>query len=214
MSLKRGAERTRREPEDESAESRLALDVDPQFFRETLAAAMEQRGVRASEQSELYLTTLLTDHLRSAAALGRLDAPFSVRLAHAMAAEGSERFDKLRVLGDDVLFTSGFFAEHLEHRGLATDYVTGMGQLAYGGAASVLRSYTREVSLFDELAARFQLFVDLLRHVADSLVTTSLRREEDILKLYERWSRTGSDVLAAALARLGVVPVKRTAGVN
>ncbi len=214
MSNQERDDETRREPVEDASESRLALEVDPRFFRDTLAAAMDQRGVRASEQSELYLTTLLTDHLRSAEALGRLDSPFSVRLAHAMAAEGSERFDKLRILGDDVLFTSGFFAEHLQHRGLATDYVTGMGQLAYCGAASVLRTYTRDVSLFDELAARFQLFVDLLRHVADSLVTTSLRKEADILKLYERWSRTGSDVLATALGRLGVVPVNGTPGLN
>jgi len=167
---------------------------------------MESRGVRASEQSGVYLTTLLNDHLRSAHTVARLDEPFAVRLAKAMQISGAERFEQLRTLGDDVLFAGGFFAAHLERRGLTDDYVKGMGQLAYGGAASALRCYARERTIFDELAAQFHKFVELLRHVADSLVTTSVFTEGDFVKLYERWLRTGSEVLAATLLRAGMIP--------
>lgn len=170
---------------------------------------MEKRGVRASEQSEVYLTTLLNDQLRSAHAVERLEQPFSVRLAKAMQDSGAQRFERLRTLGDDALFASGFFFEHLERRGLTDDYVTGMGQLAYGGAATALRTYAREHCIFDELAAQFHKFVDLLRHVADSLIMTAALTEADFVKLYERWLRTGSEVLASTLLRAGMIPTAR-----
>lgn len=189
----------------------LIVAPEARFFRETLLAAMGSRGIQASEQSEVYLTSLLNDQVRSAEALARFQDPLSVRLSKAMQASGTERFEKLRVLGDDVLFTSGFFAEHLERRGLQQDYVAGVGQLAYGGVASMLRSFGPSSSLFDELADGFQTFVELLRFVAESLVTMSLRVDEDVAKLYERWSRTGSSVLADVLLRMGLLPTKRVA---
>jgi hypothetical protein len=192
-------------------ESALIVTPEAQFFRETLIAAMGSRGIQASEQSEVYLISLLNDQVRSAEALGRLCDPLSVRLATAMQASGTERFEKLRVLGDDILFTSGFFAEHLQRRGLQQDYVKGVGQLAYGGVASMLRSFGPSTSLFDELADGFHTFVELLRFVAESLVTISTRVDEDIAKLYERWSRTGSSVLADVLLRMGLLPTKRVA---
>lgn|SRR5690606_12070993 len=196
---------------DRSATSASTLLVgnEREFFRESLITAMEKRGVRASEQSGVYLTTLLNDHLLSAEAVERMEQPFGLRLVKAMHTAGPERFEKLRVLGDDVLFASGFFAEHLERRGLTNDYVTGMGQLAYNGAASTLRGYSRERSIFDELASEFRSFVDLLRHVAESLITTAAISEADFVKLYERWLRTGSDVLSAALLRVGMIPTAK-----
>jgi hypothetical protein len=191
------------------SESALVIGSESEFFRDSLLAAMAKRGVRASEQSEVYLTTLLNDHLRSAQAAVRLDEPFGVRLAKAMEISGAERFERLRTLGDDVLFASGFFAENLERRGLTDDYVKGMGQLAYGGAASALRCYAREQTIFDELSTQFHKFVELLRHVADSLITTAALTQADFVKLYERWLRTGSEVLASTLLRAGMIPTAR-----
>lgn len=192
-------------------ESGLIVAPEAQFFRETLLTAMGSRGVQASAQSEVYLASLLDEQVRSSEALGRLEDPLAVRLSKAMHASGTERFEKLRTLGDDILFTSGFFAAHLERRGLQQDYVSGVGQLAYGGVASMLRSYGPSLSLFDELAEGFHTFVELLRFVADSLVTMSLRVDDDVAKLYERWSRTGSSVLAEVLLRMGLLPTKVTA---
>lgn len=204
-------DRTCEQENRESGDRDVGLIVAPeaQFFRETLLTAMGSRGISASEQSEVYLTSLLNEQVRSAEALGRLEDPFSVRLAKALQASGTERFEKLRVLGDDVLFTSSFFAEHLERRGLQHDYVAGVGQLAYGGVASMLRSFGPSSSLFDELADGFHAFVDVLRFVAESLVTMSVRVEEDIAKLYERWLRTGSAVLAEVLLRMGLLPTTK-----
>lgn len=193
---------------DETANSQTQLTLDAQarqFFREFVNHAMESRGIVASEASELYLTDLLAEHA-SAPRTVNIEQPLAVRLAKAMDERGGAKFEKLRALGDDVLFLSGFFSEHLEHRGLQLDYVTGLGQMAYGGAASVLRRYAApdELPVFDELADKFRHFVTLLQHVADSLLAGAMPTEHHVLSLYERWARTRSGVLAMALMRLGV----------
>lgn len=177
------------------------------FFRELVDDVVNDRGFETSEASEIYVVSLLTDAAHSPSAIQKTEQPFGVRLATAMNASGGERFERLRRLGDDVLFVSGFFSEHLETRGLPPDYVAAVGQSAYGGAASMLRAHVKGPQVFDELSDKFAMFVELLRHVADSLSTVALKDEADVLGLYERWQRSRSHVLAKALLELGLIPL-------
>ncbi|HEX2731860.1 MAG TPA: hypothetical protein VHM70_09650 [Polyangiaceae bacterium] len=193
----------------------LAVEVHAEtFFQEAVTVAIEQRRAEASPASTAYLVALLADHARGVALLGD-DEPFGLRLARAMQTSGGERFLRLRALGDDVLFFSGFFAQHLERRGVDLDYAAGLGQVAYGGAASVLRGHSRQtLPVFEELAERFTLFVSLLQDVSDGLQTRAARDQLDILALYERWARSRSDVLARELAKVGLIPHRKTNGLN
>jgi hypothetical protein len=59
-------------------------------------------------------------------------------------------------------------------------------------------------SLFDELAGGFPAIVDLFAEISERHRMTT---ETDVLRLYERWLRTGSDRLAAKLQRQGILPV-------
>lgn len=185
----------------------LAVDVPAEdFFHEAVTLAIEHRRVETSPASAAYLVGLLSDHARGSL-MPEVDEAFGVRLARAMQTTGGERFLRLRALGDDVLFFSGFFSEHLERRGVALDYAAGLGQVAYGGAASVLRGHSKQtLPVFEELSDRFSTFVELLQHVADTLATRAMRDQLDVLGLYERWARTGSGVLAQALGRMGLTP--------
>jgi hypothetical protein len=180
------------------------------FFGQVVKAAVEERKLDTSDETQIYLVSLLSDHARKPQ-LHQVDEPFGMRLARAMHTTGGERFHELRSLGDDVLFISGFYSDYLERRGLPLDYVSGLGSVAYSGVASILRSHANRPVVFDELSGRFQAFVGLLQHVADSLMAESLGSEgkgdpSDLLNVYERWSRTGSKVLAEALIRMGVMP--------
>jgi hypothetical protein len=193
----------------------LSLELPPEaFFQEVVTLAIEDRRLETSRASEAYLVSLLTEHARRPQ-LQEVGEPFGMRLAQAMQTSGGERFNRLRTLGDDVLFVSGFFADHLERRGVPLDYATGLGQVAYGRAASLLRVHVRQEPLvFEELSDRFPTFVALLQHVADMLAARSLKDSTDVLSLYERWSRTGSSALAQALGRMGLTPGKNNAGLN
>jgi hypothetical protein len=199
-----------------AATPRIATHVVPHdFFREVVCTAIEDRGVEATRDSEAYLISLLADHAYRPNALGELSQPFGVRFVQALHSSGGERFARLRSLGDDVLFLSGFFSDHLASRGVEPHYAAGLGQAAYGGVASMLRRHSEQAPpVFDELADNFSEFVALLQHVADVLVARSLHDHASLLDLYERWSRTGSSALAEALIRLGVAPTRGNPSLN
>ena len=61
---------------------------------------------------------------------------------------------------------------------------------------------TRGISA--ELAAKFQLLVDALNEVSEMAHTHT---DQDILRLYEIWMKTGSPRAYNILRRLGVAPV-------
>ncbi len=196
-----------------------SLNIDcpaEEFFSDVVSTAVEARGLTTSRDSQVYLVALLADHARRPT-LHHVDEPFGVRLARAMHASGGERFERLRTLGDDVLFISGFYSDYLEHRGLPLDYVSGLGRVAYGGVADILRRHAGKTPIvFEELADGFAGYVALLQHVSDSLIAEALRDESEVLGIYERWARTGSAVLADALIRFGLAPQKgsKSGGLN
>lgn len=199
---------------DSEAKSSLSFHAAEEFFKEAVVEAVQVRGVDTSEDSLAYVVALLADHARRPA-LREVDQPFGVRLARAMSSSGGQRFERLRSLGDDVLFISGFYTDHLRHRGLPLDYISDLGSVAYGGVASILRTHAQGAPVvFDELSFRFDAFVEVLRHVADSILADGLRDESDVLALYERWARTGSEALAEALMRMGLTPARGSSGVN
>ena len=204
-----------------SAEVDIDLRTDLHgFFGGVLDAALQERGVAAPEAVEYYLIALLADYAKPDARTHEtLDRPLTLLLDEALRTAGSERFDRLRTLGDGVLYVTGFFSEHLATRGVEIRYVSTLGARAYEGAASMLERQafekTTAVGLFRELAENFSLFVEVLSDVADRLLAISARSSDKrVLQLYERWLRTGSSSMAAALASQGLLPVRGTGGLH
>ena len=82
------------------------------FFQSLVDEAVKTQHFEATEAAEFYLAGLLADYAKPE----RLDAetmqrPLTLLLDEALHAAGRERFDRLRSLGDGVLYTSGFFAD-------------------------------------------------------------------------------------------------------
>jgi hypothetical protein len=209
--------------DDEKPAGQAEADIDLSgnlagFFGELVVAAREERHVPATDAATAYLTALLTDYARPGA-LSRdtLERPFTLLLAEAEESAGGERFERLRALGDGVLYVSGLYSEHLETRGVALRYVTSVGARAYQGARHMLHHAGKASSapdVFGELAERFDTFVELLGAVADRLMARGASSNGSLVKLYERWLHTGSGALGEALVAQGLVPVRPIAGVN
>lgn len=204
-----------------SAEVDLSADVSA-FFAGLVGEALEERKVETTEATRAYVSGLLADYAKPGALTrGALERPVTLLLAEAKESVGRERFDRLRALGDGTLYVCGFFAEHLENRGVALRYVESIGAQAYDGAASMLRQnggHAEQSSVpdvFGELAAHFDAFVGLIECIADRLVAKSgASSNGGVLKLYERWLRTGSNELASALGAQGLVPLRGGGGVH
>ncbi|HTQ03716.1 MAG TPA: hypothetical protein VMI54_07655 [Polyangiaceae bacterium] len=205
-----------------SAEVDLSADVSA-FFAGLVGEALEERRVEATDATRVYVSGLLADYAKPGALTrGALERPLTLLLAEAKESVGRERFERLRALGDGTLYVCGFFSEHLENRGVALRYVESIGAEAYDGAASMLRQSgvthverSSAPDVFGELAAHFEAFVGLIECIADRLVAKSgTSTNGGVVKLYERWLRTGSNELAAALGAKGLVPLRGGGGVH
>jgi hypothetical protein len=186
------------------------------FFHDVVDDAMRKKHVEATEAAEYYLVSLLTDYARPDARCNEaLERPLTLLLDEALHAPGRERFEKLRVLGDGVLYVSGFFAPHLETRGVEVRYVTQLGARAYDNAGKMLRGGGGDGApdLFFELASNFERFAELLSEVADKL-SLAAAPSSSVLKLYERWLKTGSESLGSELLERGVLPVRGNGGLH
>ena len=115
------------------------------------------------------------------------------------------RHQKLRSLGDSALYSCGFFGESLERRGVSRSYVVSMGGRAYTAASGLPAPRGTEVGprVFQELTMKFHAFSQVLDDVREC---TAMRTPQDIVRLYERWKKNQSPLLAERLEQEGVFP--------
>lgn len=171
-----------------------------EMFRELVESAMAHQHVAAGTDTSFYVVNLLATRVRQTQGPADTDGPLGIRFVTALHAEGQSRRDGLREVGDRSLFLTGFFAESLTRRMIDVDYYTRLGERAYAVLADDGDGLG---DIFEELSGRFDVFVDVLSEVSER---TSLSSNADLLRLYERWLRTGSRHTGELLAGLGVVP--------
>jgi hypothetical protein len=180
-----------------------------EFFRERVTSAMANQRVDATEEARFYLVALLHHHMdlsRHATDRQLDDTPLALVLAKAMSAGLTEQTQLLKLLGDRALYVSGFFSDSLARQVVDVDYYVQMGGIAYGRLAGVMKGSRRPSAygdLFEELATRFPKFVEVLNEVSEGMSLTS---NAGLLRLYERWLKTGSQRVADQLSKEGIVP--------
>ena len=177
------------------------------FFRDLLARAIANQRAQVQPFTELYLVNLLHEFLASEPLYVQSEdgtwqqKPLAFLLKEALDEAGPARLRLLRRLGDTSLFISGFFPDSLARRSslVDVDYYIAMGGRAYDAVAR----HAMERSLWEELADKFRLLVDLLNEVSERTLAAG---DAGLVRLYERWLKTGSDRLAGMLVSQGVVP--------
>lgn len=188
------------------------------FFHEAVEDAIKTRRVEVTDGATTYLVSLLSDFARpDTRAEETMERPLSFLLDEALHTPApGERFERLRSLGDGVLYTCGFFGDHFEARGVDQKYLIAIGTTAYGAASAMMRvpgsDEKRKIDIFGELADKFTCFVGVVAEVADATIAKGSAGSRGLLKLYERWLRTGSESLAHALTEHGLVPTRGTKG--
>ena len=182
-----------------------------EFFRDALHDALSHQHVAVEGETEHYVVNLLTLFSNADALYERNDSrrqlkPLAMMLGEALDAPTSEaRFRGLQRLGDVSLFIAGFFSAGFARKLVDVDYHIAMGGQAYGTLAeSCPTTRTRTLrQVFAELAAKFQPMVDALNEISESAYQHS---DQDRLRLYELWVKTGSERSRHLLRKLGVEP--------
>jgi hypothetical protein len=196
----------------------IAPDIS-QYFQEVIADAIRVRHVDATDAAASYLVSLLCEYAHPDEEAGStFSQPLTFLLHDAMSTVGPERFRRLRCLGDHALYALGFFAGHIEVKGIDRGYVSTVGSTSYREAAVMLRRRAQKMAsgpdVLSELAAKFDRFAEVLRDVADGTLACGARDERSVVKLYERWMKTGSARIAEELGARGIVPTRGRGGMN
>jgi len=187
-------------------EARLVSTPLGSVLHDLVHTAFEAQRVAASDDTEYYLTSLLSDFLR--ADPERLSRALGLELLKVEELGPSQRFARLKDIGDTSLFLSGIFLDHVESGLAATDYVFEIGSTAYLRLGHCERRHPLAdafAETFKDLGRRFEQFVRVLAAMSDTELFASNAR---VLGLYERWMRSGTARDAHRLVALGVIPGK------
>jgi hypothetical protein len=184
------------------ADSLVHAQSPVEFFKEQVEAACARQRLHPQPLTSYYVVSLLSDftHLGMAAAGASVGEPLGVKLLRALDSGGSIQRLGLKQVGDAALFISGFFSDSLRGRLIDVDYYVSLGGYAY---RSLGTSDDTLSPIFSELSDKFVAFVDVLSEVS---ARTQLTNDADLLRLYEKWLRTGSRHNGELLAEHGIVP--------
>jgi hypothetical protein len=174
-----------------------------EYFKELVDTALARQHVQAGEFTAYYLVNLLCRFVRPDARVGASDPgqPLAFRLKRALESGGSEQRAHLRDLGDVSLFTSGFFSDSLQRRSIDVDYYVSMGEYAYSSLSR--NDGDAFADVFGELARRFVGYMDVLAEISER---TAITTSNDVLRLYEKFLRTGSVRDGKKLIDRGIIP--------
>ena len=182
----------------------LREQTPAEYFKDLIETALARQHLRTSELTSYYLVDLLCRFVRPDRHVPFNDdanEPLALRLAHALESGGMEQRARLRNLGDFSLFTSGYFPDSLRRRVVDVDYYVTLGEYAYASLGRRDEDAFGEV--FTELARKFVAFTDVLSDVSER---TGASGTADVLRLYEKWLRTGSHRDGKRLADRGIPP--------
>ena len=170
-----------------------------EYFKDLVDRALTHQGVATQELTSYYVVQLLAGFLQQPENLD--DGPLSVRLVQALESGGMRQRASLKQIGDLSLFIAGFFSESLNRKMVDVDYYATIGGRAYHALSRVETDTFSPV--FAELGSKSVDFVDVLSEVSER---TSCATNVDLLRLYEKWIKTGSRRSGQLLVERGVVP--------
>jgi hypothetical protein len=184
-----------------------------EYFRQSVTAAMRRNDVDVDEHTSCYVVNLLTLYARSeelfiAGEDGPELKPVALQLAEAVDRGRTERNRALQRIGDQSLFVAGMLGDGLNTRLVDIDYYISMGGTAYRALSCSAQQSIRERTLgqvFSELAENFLELVDVLADLREEARTGG----EDLLRLYEIWTRTGSRRAERYLRARGIEPQRQ-----
>lgn len=182
----------------------LREQTPTEYFKTLIESALSRQHLHATELTSYYLVDLLCRFVRPDQRMpfydGR-DEPLVIKLGRALESGGLEQRARLRNVGDISLFMSGFFSDSFRRKIVDIDYYVSMGEYAYGSLGRRDEDAFGEVFL--ELARKFVPFTDVLADVSEQTAASS---SADVLRLYEKWLRTGSTRDGQKLVDRGILP--------
>jgi hypothetical protein len=181
-----------------------------EYFHGVVNDACDKRGFKTFPLAKGYLAGLLEFYVPAANLFDEVDSSgrrtrdtLAETFLKAQNSEAAVRVELLKKLADRSLYISGFFGDSLQRKLIDIDYYIDMGGMAYGALASSVREDTT-AKLYAEYAHRFFDYVEVLMHISSH---SAVQNEENLLRLFEIYTKTGSEVARDKLMERGLITV-------
>ena len=180
-----------------------------EYFRQSIDEAIVGQGVDIDPHATHYVVNMMTLFSRSEHFYeddGEIYGirPLALMLADAADAPSPEhRNQTLKRIGDVALFVAGFFVDSLRDKPVDVDYYMHMGENAYGSLSEETRGTFHGnafADIYRELATKFRVLIDVLNEVRGGA-------EQDVVRTFEIWRKTGSQRAERLLREQGVLPI-------
>lgn len=197
---------------DETGPNIVLLESPDGYFTELVRKGVEERKVYSFPLLERYLVNLLSHFLDSRNLYGEISPlesgarppqTLAEIYLQAQSAESAQKHEMLKGLADRALYISGYFGDSLNRKIVDVDYYADMG----GAAFASLVHHTKEDSvakLYGTLSKRFRDYVEVLTYISHHSLVKS---DESLLRLYDKYLKTGSKLAQKKLIEAGVLTV-------
>lgn len=180
------------------------------YFVEMVTEGLNKRQLKIPPTSQRYLVDLLEHYLFAQNLFDlsfgespekRCGPTLAEMLLQAGQSNEVERQEILKKLADRSLYISGFFGDSLERSLVDIDYYVEIGGTAYAWLAE--SSFEAEIAATYRIySRRFLELVEVLTYISQR---SMVQNDQSLLRLYDRYLKTGSELAREQLAEHGVV---------
>lgn len=183
------------------------------FFNEIVEDALSSRKLKTDTQVKKYLVNLLEFYLSTENLFereivdehGRRKPQTLAELyLTAVNSEWSQKVDLLKKLGDRALYICGFFGDSFTRKIIDVDYYVSMGGNAYYELAYALEKRDPLRKVYTTFSKNFSDYVDTLTYISHK---SMISNNQSVLRLYDNYLRTGSEVAKEKLLEMGIVTI-------
>jgi Mor family transcriptional regulator len=183
--------------------SAAVLTTADGYFSEVVQSAITKLKFETTPSASKYIVKLLESYVVNSQT--KMQTTLAEAFLKANLAEGQVKRDMLRQLGDTSLYVSGFFGDSLRRKIIDIDYYADIGGAAYASLAGELNDEIQARTYVD-FAKRFLEYVDLLTYISQKAFVQS---NQDLLRLYERYVLTGSELAREQLMEKGLLATEQ-----
>ena len=169
------------------------------YFHQEVRVALFRQNIQTTEHVEYYLVNLLAVFAQE---LNQVDSPLAILFLDSITTpDAPKRYRQLKQLGDFALLVSGYFSDSLKRKLVDVDYYIGLGSNAYQALSSISINISAFQQTFEELGDQFPRYVDVLSEISEN---SGMQNNSDLLRLYEKYLKTGSERLKTKLQEAGI----------
>ena len=183
-----------------------------EYFTEVINEGMEKTKFYPSQMARFYLIEVMEQFLSSENLFEKKErtkdsekklstGTLAEKLLTATNQRQGIRVNLLKRLGDTSLYISGFLGDSLKYKIVDIDYYADIGCVAYQRLSKVINDNSFQ-ELYMEFATEFIKFMDLLTFFSHK---SNLQTNTDLLRLYDRYIKTGSQLAKELLETNGLI---------